>query len=136
MIILTKVLLSVVGVIVQTLLALLIIGSNAIDVSQLPLLHFIILIQITLVTAIWTRHAKNSWRLAAYITGVTMSVIALYLLSPHLQGFARSMIANGASLDSYGFFGSAALGIFLFFGCMLVCGFIVPRAVLRLGRNR
>lgn len=136
MIILTKVLLTCVGVAVQTILALLAAGAKVIDASQFPVLHLIILIQLPLLTAIWTRHAKNIWRLAAYITGAAISVAALYFVSPHLQGFALSSFSSSVRLDSYGFFGTGLLGFFLSLGCMLVGGIIVPRAILSLGRDQ
>lgn len=135
MTILIKVLLTCFGITLQTICALLVIGANEISASQFPILHFVILIQVPLLTVVWARQARASWRLLAYIIGLAASVVALYVVSPHLQGFAMSAFSNAAKLDVYGFFGAGLLGLLLFLGCLLVCGFMVPRAILSFGRR-
>lgn len=135
MTVLAKLLLTCAGIAVQTFLALLIIGATGVSSSQFPLLHLVVLIQAPLLTVIWARQVRPFWRLLAYIFGIAVSVAALYVISSDLQGFALSTIAGAARLDPYGFLGAGLLGLLLFLGCLLVCGFVIPCAILSFGRR-
>lgn len=135
MTVLTKLLMTCVGIAMQTALALLIIGANRTEGSQFPVLLLLIIIQAPLVAVVWARHVKIFWRILAYAIGTIVSVLALCLASPYDQSFALSVISSGIKGDSYGSLSTGLLGLFLFLGCLSVFGFMIPRAILSFGRR-